>query len=131
MERHGDLITNGLDLISFLLVTPEIVRVIAPPIDFFGKAVALVLGLFVAMACLAALFLALSSQWNIFTWLRLPDWVILVVLVAVLIPLEVTLPLIRWIYRRGSKHLFAVGIVLFIASRLIACYGSALRAGLL
>ena len=30
IEKYGDLITNGLDLISFLMVTPEIVRVIAP-----------------------------------------------------------------------------------------------------
>jgi len=29
VEKYGELITNGLDLLSFLLVTPEIVRAIA------------------------------------------------------------------------------------------------------
>jgi hypothetical protein len=33
VEKYGDLITNGLDLVSFLLVTPEIMRVIAPAVN--------------------------------------------------------------------------------------------------
>src|SRR5262249_30109615 len=30
VEKYGDLITNGPDLVSFLLVTPEILKVVAP-----------------------------------------------------------------------------------------------------
>jgi hypothetical protein len=54
-----------------------------------------------------------------------------VILVSALIPVEISFPLISWVYERGAKHLFAAGVVLFIASRLIALYGSAVKAGLL
>ena len=30
LERHKEIIINGLDLLSFLLVTPEVLRVIRP-----------------------------------------------------------------------------------------------------
>jgi hypothetical protein len=39
VEKYGDLITNGLDLISFLLVTPEIVKVIAPAANVLVRSV--------------------------------------------------------------------------------------------
>jgi hypothetical protein len=131
MEKYGDLITNGLDLISFLLVTPEIVRVITPTADFLGKTVAVMLALFVAAACFGALLLSVFHDWHVFTGWKLPGGVILVIVVISLIPPEVTLPLIRWIYERGSKHLFAAGVVLFLVSRLLALYGSAVKAGFL
>jgi hypothetical protein len=37
VEKYGDLITNGLDLISFLLVTPELIRLakrLSGPVEF-------------------------------------------------------------------------------------------------
>jgi hypothetical protein len=69
MEKYGDLITNGLDLISFLLATPEIVRVIAPTVNFLSKVVALMLALFVAAAVFAGLFLVWGipgTDWTVF-----------------------------------------------------------------
>ena len=45
MEKYGDLITNGLDLLSFLLVTPEIARVITPPAsELIGAIATVILG---------------------------------------------------------------------------------------
>jgi len=37
VEKYVDLITNGLDLLSFLLVTPEIAKMVAPALAGCGK----------------------------------------------------------------------------------------------
>jgi hypothetical protein len=56
------------------------------------------------------LLLSVFHDWHVFTGWKLPGGVVLVIVVISLMPLEVTLPLIRWIYERGSKHLFAAGV---------------------
>ena len=87
VERYGEFTTNGLDLISFLLVTPEIVRVIAPTADFLGKTVAVMLALFVVAACFGALLLSVFHDWHVFTDGN-PGGVIVVIVVISLIPLK-------------------------------------------
>ena len=79
MEKYGDPITNGLDLLSFLLVTPEILRVITPAAAFLIKIVAFMLALFAATASVAGMLIA-SYPW-IYPWMiewKLPYWFICV-----------------------------------------------------
>jgi hypothetical protein len=128
VEKYGDLITNGLDLISFLMVTPEIVKRIAPP----TTALMIVL----AGSCVAAAPVVLPIIW--FEW-DAPDWAnspltavaMLAIPLGVFIGFAVITPLVfddldRTV-DRISKHFFGVGVVFFLVSRVLAFYGSVLK----
>jgi hypothetical protein len=129
VEKYGDLITNGLDVISFLLVTPEILKVVAPiGTDVIGMAMALLasLGLYVLILVIPSLLLTGGF----------PLWVVwaTVPLAAAMIFAFIKLGFYDWVIRvsdHASKHLFALGVVVFFISRLIASYGAAVKAGLL
>jgi hypothetical protein len=54
VEKYGDLITNGLDLVSFLLVTPEVIRFVEPLVEWGSKV------LLTIMAIAALLVVALN-----------------------------------------------------------------------
>jgi hypothetical protein len=47
VARNAEVITNTLDLLSFLLVTPELLRIIQPPFMCIFKLVASLIGSFV------------------------------------------------------------------------------------
>jgi hypothetical protein len=137
LEKYGDLITNGLDLLSFLLVTPEIVRVIAPAASWLmGWMVAV--GVTLPVAALAWWRL-IGADWREFT--APAPWVTVVVcvgVIAIVVPLWHRMGIwkaygkvARDIRAIASKHFLALGILLFFVSRLIAFYGSAVKAGLL
>jgi hypothetical protein len=51
--------------------------------------------------------------------------------VSALIPIEASILLVGLMHEHVSKHLFALGVVLFLICRLIAFYGSAVKAGFL
>src|SRR5690349_13036025 len=67
MEKYGEFITNGLDLLSFLLVTPEILTVIGPTISW---AFALIITLAVTLS-IVALLLVLAPY---ALYVLLSDW---------------------------------------------------------
>jgi hypothetical protein len=132
MEKYGELITNSLDLISFLLLTPEVLRMIAPTATrliswIIAALLALSLLLLVAFVC--AVMVALGA------WIP-PSWVLSIVLIL-WVPLILMVMylggsrLVDQLSRRVSRHFLALGIVLFFTSRMIAFYGSAVKAGLL
>ena len=131
MEKYGDLITNGLDLLSFLLVTPEIARVITPAAsELIGAVATVILGTVVLspvvlLLSFGAVWLFPSSKWVLI------GLIVIIVLVSVGSAYLKGLAVVDWVANRAPKHLFALGIVLFFVSRLIAFYGSALKVGLL
>lgn len=129
MEKYGDLITNGLDLVSFLLVTPEILRVIAPAVsEFFGTIIG---GILVTVIILPLVFLG--------GLLHRGHWwpVVAIILIGAMSSWSLNRVLrggsniIHEFTYRASKHFFALGVVVFLLSHLIAFYGSAVKAGLM
>jgi hypothetical protein len=131
VEKYGDLITNGLDLLSFLLVTPEIARVITPPAsELIGAIATVILGTVVLspivfLLSFGAVWLFPSSKW------ALIGFIAIVVLLGMGFVCLKGLTVVNWVASRAPKHLFAIGIGLFLLSRLIALYGSAIKAGML
>jgi hypothetical protein len=131
VEKYGDLITNGLDLLSFLLVTPEIARVITPAAsELIGAITTVIVGTVVLspvvlLLSFGAVWLFPSSKW------ALSGLIVIVVLVSVGSAYLKGQAVVDWVASRAPKHLFAIGIGLFLLSRLIAFYGSAVKAGLL
>jgi hypothetical protein len=133
LEKYGDLMTNGLDLISFVLVTPEIVRVIAPAARWLIGVT--FLSVLLSIACIAGLLPELlrvfffgqgEAPWS------LEDVLVLITLVT--FPTAVCVCFILLINHgvfqladRISKHFLALGILLFLISRLIALYVSVLK----
>jgi hypothetical protein len=138
VEKYSELISNGLDLASFLLVTPEILKVIEPTVS---RTVAIIIGLayigFVTAALVFLLPFVLSrflSDW--FGWPQ--KWIFPALLIGASIFLGRRLQ--PWSYetgyniaylfgRSGSKILLALGIILFFIARLLAFYSSALKVG--
>ena len=133
MEKYGDLITNGLDLLSFLLLTPEIARVIAPAVArVTGWIVVIILPVFaIIMIMLVMIELAPIFPWVMRTisLLMLIAMFLYIILVLRKVQYDPADWLIDMITTRVSKHLFAAGMVLFLVSRLIAFYASAVKVG--
>jgi hypothetical protein len=71
VERYGDLITTGLDLVSFLLLTPEILRVIAPTAIRLinGLIAALLVGVVAALPMFSPLLLSNWLGWELTAWM--------------------------------------------------------------
>jgi hypothetical protein len=145
--EYGDLITNGLDLLSFLLVTPEIVRAIAPAATLLIRAVFYVA---VSIMLFVAPFVQGAKTINQLISYPPDDWHFYYLSVCVAFgALGFSLMALAWIRTRiagrkdifferadrlafyASKHFLALGIVLFFISRLIAFYGSAAKVHLL
>jgi hypothetical protein len=131
MEQYSDLVANGLDLVSFIVLTPEILRVIAPTASrLLGSSTAMV-------ACFAAalVFFLVPLHLLLSAWLGLE------------VPNRARSGLLMggagglWqlrgssladrLGRYASKHFLAFGITLFFVSRLIAFYSSAMKGALL
>jgi hypothetical protein len=129
MEKYGDLITNGLDLTSFLLVTPELVRVVAPTATRLTNLAIAVIASFL-VAALLLIPVSLIAIWFQFEG---PWWIIVLILYLISqgflsrMSNDLTDRFSRWV----SEHFLALGVALFFVSRLIAFYGSALKVGLL
>jgi hypothetical protein len=130
VEKYSDLITNGLDLLSFLLVTPEILRAIAPTLgEFLGTAIG---GILVTMILLPLAFMG--------GLLRGDHWwpVVAAMLICAMSSWSLNRVfsfrersnIIHEFTHRASKHFLAVGVVLFLISRLIAFYSSVVKADL-
>jgi hypothetical protein len=153
VEKYGDLITNGLDLISFLLVTPELTRFARPLatwanmvllsiIALVATEIVLVFMLFCGLVVLGLLggswsgmkaflqdYVSNLSNLNIISGLV---WGFLVFLGLLFRNGNPWLRVFISIFNESvSHHLFALGFALFLISRLIAFYGSALKAGML
>jgi hypothetical protein len=166
MEKYAELASNGLDLLSFLLVTDVILKAIMPAAATFFQ---LLFGGFFTIAiwslfCVyfwllyvgsrAALHLLNFSGWSLVGLSVLCTLVLhslLYILVAMVglafrqrnyepdaVPRQRRTVLGHEIIKKifafatyASEHLFPVGVLLFFVSRLIAFYGSAVKAGFL
>jgi hypothetical protein len=127
MEKYVDLITNGLDLISFLLVTRELVRLTAPAMRYSIRIITFFL---VGLAGLIVPFLLVGLVFYLFGR-DPPAWLLVQAIVwggPIAFGLAALLNLSGWLERYASKHFLALGVVLFFISRLIAFYGATLKA---
>lgn len=67
VERYIDLITNGLDLVSFVLVTPEITKTVWPTVAGVATSLIVVGGTLLPMVY----FIKISGNWLL---ANLPAW---------------------------------------------------------
>jgi hypothetical protein len=126
-----DLITNSLDLVSFMLLTPAIVRVILPAARKF------ITGLYVVYTATLVLW---SSLYGVSAAFELHSaWYFALIFAVTAGSLFMICRYFRTEIlpeavekgRKASENLAAFGIVFFFISRLVAVYGSAVKAGLL
>jgi hypothetical protein len=77
MEHYKEFITNGLDLVSFLLITPEITRRVMPRLRVLFIITIYVVLFAVYVAIVFASFFVLMSLWeSVFgPHFRPPNWV--------------------------------------------------------
>jgi hypothetical protein len=136
VEKYGDLITNGLDLISFLLVTPELVRFAQPVAQWTSRMVFSIL----AIVAMTVVLLPVGYVYVSIKHIRISPTLLIYAMLAagVVTFLLGDYPGNIWVSGRiqrftatVSRHLFALGVTLFFISRLVAFYGSALKAGFL
>lgn len=125
LERYSDLITNFLDLVSFLLVTPELLRRVRPivgPVLLTTSGIAMIIPWAVGLFILAAKLGPPTSQ-SIGSALKSIGLVLVWTILSFVLPLGVFSHFDRRIDRwKGptTRNLFASGAVLFFVSRLIA-----------
>jgi hypothetical protein len=118
LERYKEFITNGFDLLSFLLVTPELVRLVRPAfarafVIFSATSIGcLVAAIPSAIAASIIPFYRVSSAFTVFAplialfigrWLR-PR-------------MNSILPMLDALF---AKYAFLSGVILFFISRIVA-----------
>jgi hypothetical protein len=142
MEKYVDLITNGLDLLSFLLLTPEILRITRPIttwVVYLATAVGVVMiGFIVPTLLLIAIYAteyAIGRTYRPDEEMDKSDYFVMALwpitwLSTLFFLGRLVVHVDSWV-DRTSRHFLALGIVLFFLSRLIAFYGSAVKAGFL
>jgi hypothetical protein len=120
LDVYKEFVTNGLDLISFMLVTPELLRVFAPAVReaptfiiyilFFG-----ILGSIIYFAWTH------TSSWDAFA--RLGTWIYWIIYILVMV-VTAAIQLVAGVGARGEafirRHGFLCGVILFLISRLFA-----------
>jgi hypothetical protein len=114
--RYSDLIVNSLDLLSFILITPEVLRRIAPQISrygviflFFGPSVIVFLIIpYFADLVVNILGVALTSLLIMIGWFVIGGYITVLYQNSRHVP--------EWLYAHG----FLLGVTTFFASRLLA-----------
>jgi hypothetical protein len=139
LERYKEFIINSLDLISFLLVTPELINLVNPAIGrvyrvalyvvvgTIGQIIIFMITLLVVSVFgiiwifLAALFGYDISAENLFASLSIYPFVFTSFIPTTLIMMKVGLIEFALTIRdRTPKHLFSVGVILFLTSRVFS-----------
>ena len=134
MVENKEVIINALDLASFLLITPEILRVVQPSISSMFTYLLIAIGALVLSTVMFKVgltkiyytddivslheFISYWVSWRALLSLTIAGLVILLIIVPVVSTVEI------WL----SKHMFAIGVITFLLSRVIALivalYGS-------
>jgi hypothetical protein len=115
--KYKDVFANGLDLLSFLLITPQLVRLVAP---VFGE----MFRIFAGLTIVSSLFLLIAWGSDIIAnwWLSkmlFGTGFIVVVMVAFLVKLAGPM-LETWASNLITRAAFVLGIAIFLTSRLLA-----------
>jgi hypothetical protein len=115
-ERYRDLITNALDLFSFLIVTPELIRVVPAvrtiPFIIFLTPVLLVF-LLIGIRVLHDAYHDLISAGDIAIFIF---FLCLIVLFCVPVLWDSAVSTSSWV----RKHAFLLGVTIFLISRTFA-----------
>jgi hypothetical protein len=112
LERYREVIVNGLDLLSFVLVTPELLRYSQPALGRLAY-------------WIGWLLFSAGGLWAILAELP-PAYLALLGIACVYLGINVSLPSDLWERHGGSlsrwisSRAFVFGVFLFLASRLFA-----------
>jgi hypothetical protein len=112
LERYREVIVNSLDLLSFVLVTPELLRYSQPAL---GRLAYLI----------GWLLFSAGGLWAIIAEMP-PAFIVLLAMTFVYLGINITLPGELWqkhsqeISKWISSRAFVLGVLLFLASRLLA-----------
>lgn len=114
--RNREVLINGLDLLSFIFITPELIRIMAPMIGGLSE-------LFIRHA-LAFTFFAVSvlimSSFNM-PWFVFYPVLAAIVIITYKVGFELTIPSLQtWISTVVSRSAFVLGIITFLLSRILA-----------
>jgi hypothetical protein len=117
LERYKEFITNGLDLISFLFITPELLRIARLTVNL---GIPIIAGVVIASYNFVPLLTDLSARYGRTTAV-LVGTALGAAVIAGLVRKASTRqqpppPIIQWL----SQHIFLIGLTLFFASRLFA-----------
>jgi hypothetical protein len=129
LERYQDVLTNGLDLLSFIFITPELAR-LSRIASWILKIISfLCIGLVLCSLPYVVLILvaeSLSPTDN--------NWIVLglaVVVVGLQLFMQRVYSLaLNWLdglFTRASKYLFAAGVGIFFISRILGLAFATLR----
>lgn len=118
LERYKDFIVNGLDLLAFLLVTPEVLRLILPAVT---SLIAYILAVVVTTISLIIVLIILVLFFSFLPRISIPDW-FASALAGVLILLHVCVGIwiegrLRPLSQRLAQRTAVAGIFFFIISR--------------
>jgi hypothetical protein len=118
-DRYGDLIINSLDLLSFILITPEILRRVVPQISRFAIVILFLGPAILVMLLIPYLLDFLTRIVGVFS-----------ILIVIALWLFMGNYLSNLYTRRDnlldwmSKHGFMLGVATFFAARVLAFFAA-------
>src|SRR5215469_6599524 len=121
--HNKELITNALDLVSFLLVTPELLRIARPVVSTALRALIAFLMVAVFVGCLYAVFsdVSLFKETPISGWLHGGLRSYFAFFASLLVGLLVLIGIVLGRFSDWFvSHLLALGVFLFFVSRVTA-----------
>jgi hypothetical protein len=114
LDTYKELITNGLDLLSFLFVTSELIRIARPTVTI---ALPIVIGIASMLFWITPLLSLIDAKFGRTVLILFCGGLFLALIVRGGYKFsKKSPPFFRWL----SEHIFYVGIVLFFVSRLFA-----------
>lgn len=114
-KPYAEIIINSLDLLSFILVTPEVLRI------FQSSLQVIFIYLFVYPAVIIIIALKIekyAQRWSPFWKNIIVGWGVGILPIVVL--LMYFDPELSTIYSKIFNHSFSAGVILFFVSRLLA-----------
>jgi hypothetical protein len=122
LETYADIIINGLDLLSFLFITPEVFRILEPALARF---IPLMFGIYFAgfwLYYISNYFRTTVREGGIFQWILLIPMTLLMLgqlglaINVAVHSKQLGFKLERWM----TRYALLVGVMLFILSRMVA-----------
>jgi hypothetical protein len=117
---------------SYLLVTPEVVKVVAPALTGMVSVIlggSLTVGPTMLAFAIGAHVFPRPSLWGLVTGGVVGLLYVVSLILFVSMWLKKTGEILWvWLAIRASRHLFAAGVVLFLLARLVSIYGAAVKA---
>ena len=125
LTQYKELLVNGLDLLSFILVTPEIVLRLRPALGEYVSIIVLMIGVLCGAAALFYPFYLLNTYRSDNPWDLL--WLLPAIVMFLLLGTFVYGVILSIVTEGGAEiaawlgaHTLVVGICTFFLSRLIA-----------